>query len=1256
MTITKYFHFNLAVAMPLLTLLVTFFMTYVAFDTAKIELKKNTQTYFDFRVRDAISLINNRMRIYQQVLYGASGLFIASNSIERNEFKKYIATLNLTKNYPGIQGVGLSLIIPSATITQHIASIRSQGFPEYTVWPEAQGDFSTAIVYLEPLIDRNLRAFGYDMFSEPVRHAAMQKATDTGLPQLSGKIKLVQETGEQDQAGFLMYLPIYQNGTKHKTLTERQAHILGWVYSPFRMNDLMDGLFGERANDMDIRIFDGEIMSNEALLYDSSGLNVTTNNALEATHVLHIADHPWTVRIRPLVLMTSRVKAVSPNLVAGIGIILSVLFTLLIWFLVSGRERAINTARYINKELSVERQRLSDIIDGTNAGTWEWNFQTGEVFFNDHWARIIGYELSELEPVSIATWLNFLHPDDAKLSIKRLQQHFSGELAYYECEVRMRHKDGHWVWALGRGKITTSTPDGKRLLMSGTHQDITEKKLASEKLQDSAARIKAILNTVVDGIITMNEDGIVESINPATEHIFGYSAAEVVGHNIKMLMPEPYRSQHDGYIKHHDAKDESKIIGINREFEGKRKDGSIFPMELGVSKVLLGKKKLFTGVVRDITERKRAKEALMVAKTEAEKANLAKSQFLAAMSHEIRTPMNGVIGMVDVLQQSSLKGFQADMVDTIRDSAFSLLSIIEDILDFSKIEAGKLDIEHEPMAVAEIVEKACFMLAHLAENKKVELTLFTDPAIPDITLGDANRLRQILINLTNNAIKFSSRSHHPGRVSIQALMTDTTMLEIRVIDNGIGMNESALSALFMPFYQANVTTTRRFGGTGLGLTIAHNLVQLMGGEITVQSTLNQGSTFSVRLPLKASNDVDLAQPQREASTGITPDRFTGLCCLVIGNAEGLADHLAAYLRAAGAVVDQSPSLAVAKKQVITTTSGPSVWLVDASNRPPSSAELRLIASARPEQTIRFVIIGRGTRRYPRWQDVNLSVSVDGNVLMRQTVLQAVAIAAGLAQPEVERLHAGKGEQSFVAPLRSDALAQGRLILVAEDNQINQKVIVQQLALLGFTADITSNGLEALARSHSGDYALLLTDLHMPRMDGYELTAAIRAEENGRRHLPIIAITANALKGEAQHRRDVGMDDYISKPVPLESLRVILEKWLPLAAAKPVDVSVLAALVGDDPVIISDFLQHFNDSATQIAAELTTACANGEALRAQAEAHKLKSSARAVGALVLGELCKEIELAAKASQLEALTVLKRRFEVEMAAVKIYLDRL
>lgn len=906
---------------------------------------------------------------------------------------------------------------------------------------------------------------------------------------------------------------------------------------------------------------------------------------------------------------------------------------------------------------------------------------------------------------------------------------------------------------------------------------------AAAALKDSATRISAILNAVVDGIFTIDERGLVKTINPAAERIFGYTAAEVIGQNIKMLMPEPYRSQHDGYLEHFRATGERRIIGIGREVMGQRKDGSTFPLELAVSEMQLDEGHFFTGIVRDITERKQAEDQLsqyfalsldmlciwgadgyfkrvnpaftqtlgwsvaeflarpfidfvhpddraatlreaekqaasgedilnyecryqhksgawrvlswvstphagglyfatarditerklaeqtiVAAKAEAERANQAKSDFLSMMSHEIRTSMNGVIGMVDVLHQTSLKGYQVEMVDSIRDSAYSLLDIIEDILDFSKIEAGKLEIEQAPTAVAAVVEKVCALLDRVAEKSNVELTLFTDPAIPAVVLCDAQRLRQILINLTSNAIKFSSNKGGMGKVSLQAALVERDaeriVVEFRVMDNGIGMDQETQARLFTPFTQANASTTRLFGGTGLGLSIADNLVQLMGGEIIVKSALGQGSSFVVRLPLVPlpdHSDDSAAQPL-----------VAGLACLVIGEAGGVADHAAAYLAAAGALVEQVPDLAMARQRRGIAATGPWLWLIDAGNTPPLPDELRAITRGQPESDIRLVVIGRGKRRSPRRQNTQIT-EVDGNAMTRLAVLEAVAIACGRMEEKADITPSGKSPADLKAPPRSSAVQQGRLILVAEDNTTNQQVILQQLALLGFAADIAIDGHEALERWHSGDYALLLTDLHMPRMDGYVLTAAIRAEENSARHIPIIALTANALKGEAQRCRDAGMDDYLSKPARLADLKAALEKWLPAADAVtlsdtaiasaapdvgsiPLDVGVLKALVGDDPDVISELLQDFQRSAIQVALEIQSAYAAGQAAQASAAAHKLKSAARAVGALVLGELCAEIEQAGNAGQFEVITALMPRFEAQVASVGAYLDSL
>jgi PAS domain S-box-containing protein len=607
MKLPKSLRLNSTVVFPLLTLIVCLLITYLAVNITKIEAKQKTQLYFDFRVREATNLINQRMQAYEQVLRGAAGLFTASNSVERHEFKQYVATLNLAKNYAGVQGVGFSLIVPSSKKTQHIASIRSEGFLEYTIRPEGQRDIYTSIIYLEPFSERNQRAFGYDMFNDPIRHAAMQKATDSGQTTLSGKVKLVQETGKQAQAGFLMYLPVYRNGTINDTPSERREHIIGWVYSPFRMNDLMAGLFGEHATDLDILIYDGESMSNESLLYDSDSSSLATTE-LSKTFQVQIADHAWTIHIHPLPMMNSRVDINHPKLVATIGTMMSILLSLIIWFLVTGRERALNAAKRMNNDLIIERQRLSSIIEGTHVGTWEWNVQTGETQFNDYWAKIIGYELSELEPISIETWMKLVHPDDANRSGELLEKHFSGELAYHECEARMRHKNGHWVWVLDRGKVATWTPDGKPLLMSGTHQEITERKQAEAALKESEFRWKFAIEGSGDGVWDWNVQ--------TDEKIFSRRWKEILGY-AELDKPTSFPEWEHRFHQEDESRAEKVMqdyldgITPTYTFEGRMqsKDGVykwVISRGMIVSRDDAGKALRMIGTLSDITERKHA--------------------------------------------------------------------------------------------------------------------------------------------------------------------------------------------------------------------------------------------------------------------------------------------------------------------------------------------------------------------------------------------------------------------------------------------------------------------------------------------------------------------------------------------------------------------------------------------------------------------------------------------------------------------------
>ncbi len=472
--------------LPGLVLLIGLLLSAVLYQLSVNSLQERRRAYFDFRVREAMELIEGRMRTYQQVLRGVSGLFDTHAKVDRAQFHRYVERQALAEFFAGIQGVGFAQRVDPQDLARHTAAIRAEGFPSYAVQPPGQRPLYSAIVYLEPFSGRNLRAFGFDMYSEPVRREAMQRSVDTGRMALSGKVRLQQESGVQEQAGFLIYQAIYRKDQPASNEQERREQLIGWVYAPFRMNDFLRGLFGEQGDDLVLDIYDGEQGTPDALMHNDSAEHLDVRDGYDALQTLRMMGHTWTLHFRSSNSMLLRVDSRLPLLTFASGALLSLLLAALVSALVTGRARALSTARRMNEELVQERARLTAIIAGTHVGTWEWNVQTGQTVFNQEWAELLGYTLEELQPTSIQTWMRLSHPDDLEHSGKRLQQHFSGESAYYECEARMRHKEGHWVWVLDRGKVATRTADGAPLMMYGTHQDITHRKVQEETFRRSA--------------------------------------------------------------------------------------------------------------------------------------------------------------------------------------------------------------------------------------------------------------------------------------------------------------------------------------------------------------------------------------------------------------------------------------------------------------------------------------------------------------------------------------------------------------------------------------------------------------------------------------------------------------------------------------------------------------------------------------------------------------------------------------------------
>lgn len=793
-------------------------------------------------------------------------------------------------------------------------------------------------------------------------------------------------------------------------------------------------------------------------------------------------------------------------------------------------------------KLRKSEARLEQLLQSTDQGVYSITMDGCCSFINKPGLTLLGLKTEDCIGENIHNLIHRCHPDGAVYPVEDCPAHkalMTGTTYLSENELLWR-KDGTSFPA--DFSINPLVDNG---IVSGavvTFSDITRRRKAEEE--------KFILNRAIEqcpvSIVITDVHGTMEFCNPKFSELTGYSAEEAVGQNPRILK--------SGGTPPSTYEELWAAITTSGEWEGEflntSKDGKLFWERAVISSIRdsNGKISHYVAVKEDITEKKRMLEQLTTAKKQAEAANVAKTSFLATMSHEIRTPMNGVIGMIGMLLESDLSETQKEYAEIVQTSSENLLTIINEILDFSKIEAGKMELEILDFDLRVTLEDVAEMLSLRAENSGLELICSIDPSIPFYLKGDPGRLRQILLNLAGNAIKFTKK----GEVVISAtLQSDndgiaTILFEVR--DSGIGIPESRLAAIFEPFTQADGSTTRTYGGTGLGLSISKQLTDLMGGKFGVTSREGEGSTFwfSVSFEKQADQGVRVVKK----SGYLERSDITKARILVVDDNvtnRKLMKTLLSYWGCRFEIAADGDEGLMLMRKAVAIDDPFRIALLDQEMPGMDGMELGQLIKADPQLASTLMIM---VTSLARRGDIAVMNQIGFTGYLGKPVRQIQLY--NCLELALNRDAAPQGDfdqkQSQGIITRHTLERPGRekvRLLLAEDNAINQKVAKHMLKSLGYNTDVVGNGIEAVKALEMINYDLVFMDCKMPVMDGFQATAAIR--DIGSRVLnhevPIIALTANATQGDEAMCLEAGMSDYLSKPVKIVAMSKVIDKWL-----------------------------------------------------------------------------------------------------------------
>ncbi|MEO5352951.1 MAG: CHASE domain-containing protein [Magnetococcus sp. XQGC-1] len=991
-----------------------------------------------YLIEEASEAISKRMLEYEQVLRGAVGLFDAIPAgVSRDSWKKYVENLRIATYWPGIQGIGFSLMIAPDKKDAHIQAIRAEGFPAYTIHPAGDREEYSAIIYLEPFRDRNLRAFGYDMYSEPVRRTAMEQAWKSGNSSVSGKVKLVQETATDVQAGFLMYIPVYQPHMPVTTVAERRAALLGFVYSPFRTRDLMRGILGHGVPDMDFELFDESGTEAEKLLYSSRNLSESLAASVPLPHAItrtiKLPGRVWTARFYQRPKFQEEMESRQPLLLLISGGVISLLIFALFRSQAGRQEHILREAQRIGTELHAAEARYQQMVENVKELIFQTDSAGSWSFLNPAWEEISGYPV----PESLGrNFLDYLHPNERDRIKEKFQALIDGKINFYRSEACGVHRDGKEVWV----EFYTTAQRDEQGMVTGTF-----------------------------------------------------------------------------------------------------------------------------GTLRDISVRWQAEQATRQAREIAESANRAKSEFLANMSHELRTPLNSLLILAKLLAaEENLTPEQAESARVIHDSGLDLLRLINDILDLSKVEAGRMEVLGEMQEFPLLLDALQRQFRAVALSRSVDLRLELAPDLPTGMITDWVKVEQILRNLLANAFKFTPqgtvtvRIHRPVPAAVNGRvdMGQEELVAFTVSDTGIGIPEEKQELIFETFQQVDGATSRKYGGTGLGLSIARRFAQLLGGEMQVASRMGEGSSFTLLLPQifpfpdkVQDNTVDTKETDtRTAQEGFFNPR---IAVLVVDDDERnrfaigkiLENRVGRVLNAAEGtealqILEQHDDIHLVLMDIMMPGMD-GYQAIAEIRRQPRFVNLPIIALTAK------VMAGDRQRCLEAGANDYLPKPVQLEMLFR-TMNELLSSAFVALRPAEKKAVAIAVRDNSPSPALSSPLSfQGNplQVLLVDDDVRGSFSLAKVLQARFGKVFIATDGARALQllREHP-DIGLVLMDIIMPTLDGYDTMHAIR-HDLGRISLPIIALTAKAMPGDEAECLEAGANAYLAKPVDMEQFWNKLEQLL-----------------------------------------------------------------------------------------------------------------